>query len=785
MAPELEPYIGPRSFRHEDSASFFGRDREVSELQSLVVAHRVVLLYSQSGVGKSSLLNARLIPSLEEQGFDVLPIVRVGGLPVQVATDSVNPYVRNTLLGWSASDKTSQSRERQSLAEFLRARRAARPDTVDVPYLAVFDQFEELFTRSPAHRDAKAEFFRQMAEALAGNPESGQEADPLLRILVSIREEYLGQLDPVCELIPGRFRTRYRLERLGETAALAAVTGPLARTPVRFAPGVAERLVANLMEVRVEAPAGGAEICKGDSVEPVQLQVVCQSMWRDLPSGVLTITDEHLQKSADVDRVLSDFYERAVERAARQGHVSHAKLRKWFEHSLITPAGTRGLAYKPRAGVPGIPLRATDILESDYVIRAEMRAGARWYELTHDRLIDPIRRSNREWRTRRRRLLRAAAGFVMIVLLLWGAAFRARNQRLTGQLESQRREAEAARKEAEAAKENESRADKHILAGNQLAAYGDQPGALREFSYAVRLNPSSGFAHAVLGQAYADLGNPVDAYAEFVDALNVDPRVWPAHLGLARAYRDLGLYDIAGLEYEAAAQSGAQVTLFERATRYYFDTDNLAAALADLAALADNRNNLDWQAEAAWGRAIIARRIGRYTDALALGEKAVMLEPKNTRWRSSLAYTYALVGQITPAWNHLRIVLNASPTSFPANMDAGRLEFLSGHSSSARNYFARALRQPQIRAHPWARIRRAICQVALGNTETGLREVDAALSGPELPSGALRAVLQEASFLQTGPTSRAGGAVLIQKLEVALSKSEARCRSGQPPGTSS
>ena len=77
MASEFQPYVGPRPFEQEDQGLFFGRDREASELLSLVIAHDLVLVYAQSGAGKTSLLNARLIPRLEEEGIHVFPLGRV------------------------------------------------------------------------------------------------------------------------------------------------------------------------------------------------------------------------------------------------------------------------------------------------------------------------------------------------------------------------------------------------------------------------------------------------------------------------------------------------------------------------------------------------------------------------------------------------------------------------------------------------------------------------------------------------------------------------------------
>src|SRR4051794_4888516 len=96
------PYIGPRPFERRHRDVFFGREHEANELLSFVSANQIVLLYAQSGVGKTSLLNAGLIPLLERDDFEVFPIARVRGLiPDHIPYDSVNnPFVLNTLISW-------------------------------------------------------------------------------------------------------------------------------------------------------------------------------------------------------------------------------------------------------------------------------------------------------------------------------------------------------------------------------------------------------------------------------------------------------------------------------------------------------------------------------------------------------------------------------------------------------------------------------------------------------------------------------------------------------------
>jgi hypothetical protein len=76
----IDPFIGPRPFRRdiEDQRLFFGRDKETNEILSLIFAHQLVLIYAQSGAGKTSILNAQVTPALEKYGYNVLPTARVG-----------------------------------------------------------------------------------------------------------------------------------------------------------------------------------------------------------------------------------------------------------------------------------------------------------------------------------------------------------------------------------------------------------------------------------------------------------------------------------------------------------------------------------------------------------------------------------------------------------------------------------------------------------------------------------------------------------------------------------
>jgi WD40 repeat protein len=78
-------------------------------------------------------------------------------------------------------------------------------------------------------------------------------------------------------------------------------------------------------------------------------------------------------------------------------------LRKLIESDFITRSGTRAPVFLDDKSDGDGSAKAVAELESRHVVRAEeWRPGARLYELTHDRLIEPIRMSNQTYRARRR-----------------------------------------------------------------------------------------------------------------------------------------------------------------------------------------------------------------------------------------------------------------------------------------------------------------------------------------------------------------------------------------------
>jgi WD40 repeat protein len=390
--PRLNPFVGPRSFRTGET--LYGRDRELNELLDLLIAERVVLLYAPSGAGKSSLVQAALVPRLGEEGFRVLPVMRVSQEPpTSVAHNTgFNRYVFSLLL---SLEEALPEKEQLPLSElagmtlpaYLDRRAAAK--TADQPKcdVLILDQFEEILTVNPADLDTKIEFFTQVGQALR---------DRNRWALFAMREDYIAGLDRYLRPIPTRLTNRFRLDMLEEAAARSAMQQPAGRIGVDFTDAAARKLANDLRKVRVQRADGSAEEQLGLYVEPVQLQVVCYRLWDRLPADAQQIVEADVVAVGNVDSALSDYYAERVVSAARDTGVSERAIRDWVEQQLITVQGIRGQVLQ--GPDQGLDSRAVQKLLDAYLVRAEKRRGATWLELAHDRLIAPVQANNAEWR---------------------------------------------------------------------------------------------------------------------------------------------------------------------------------------------------------------------------------------------------------------------------------------------------------------------------------------------------------------------------------------------------
>jgi tetratricopeptide (TPR) repeat protein len=385
------PYVGLQAFDVDRATCFFGRSRESRELADLWRSNRLVVLYGPSGIGKTSLVRAGAVPRLRADRADLLPVGRaVPGSPLPApALTGHNPYTFALLSSWSPSDSPVRL-VGMTISEFLLARPVKKDQSQDdVPVYAVIDQFEEVLISTSVWQEHADAFMTELSRATKDLPQ--------LRLLISIREDVVAALLPHEGTLAGHARARMRLTPLNPEQALAAVVGPVAGSWRSFAPDAAESLIRDLRTIRIRNALGEVRAVKTDAIEPWQLQVACAALWDRLPPERAEITVPDVHDFGDVGLALMDLYQRAIARLVADFRVPEDELRRWVEESFITEHGTRAQAYEGLDQTRGLPNQVPRMLEEHRVLRSELRSGARWFELQHDRLIEPIQQANRIW----------------------------------------------------------------------------------------------------------------------------------------------------------------------------------------------------------------------------------------------------------------------------------------------------------------------------------------------------------------------------------------------------
>jgi hypothetical protein len=411
-------YKGTAPFQDDpvDRRVFFGRETESRSLLHLVLAEPLVVLFAKSGLGKSSLINAGLVEPLRERNH--LPMV------VRLSDRRKGP-VGSLLAGVrQAADEAAVERvggEPADMVDLFSGAEFWSPNDELLHPVLVVDQFEELFTlHSP---DARGDFIRQLAELMQGARQSraGRAETPRLKVVLALREDFLAHLEELAHDIPAILHHRFRLGPLTRGAARAAIVGPaaLADPAMSFttdAFSFREEAVDQMLNFLARQRHGEGTI-SSDHVEPVQLQLVCQYLEEQVrrhqaagrSSVVVTAAD--LGGEAQMQQVLEGFYDRTL--GGIRGPLERWRVRRLCEKRLISAAGRRLTEDEEeicgRFRLSGERLR--DLVDQR-LLRAEPRLGGTFYELAHDRLVSPIRRSRA--RRRRRRTLLAATALVLV-----------------------------------------------------------------------------------------------------------------------------------------------------------------------------------------------------------------------------------------------------------------------------------------------------------------------------------------------------------------------------------
>ena len=389
---DSRPWLGLASFSEETRAYFHGRDEEVAELARRVQRKLLTVLFGQSGLGKTSMLRAGLVPRLREQGY--CPVyVRLdyaAGAPAPAV------QVRRAILA-VAPHSGIDAVDGESLWELLHRRNLVLRDAAGQPVapFLIVDQFEEMFTLAQddaAGAATATAFVEELAALVENRPPRAleyriEQDDSLVerfdfgrddyRVLIALREDYLAHLEQLKGAMPSITQNRMRLAPMNGAQALAAVTCP------------GGRLVSDeVAQAIVRFVASGAELGHAQ-VEPSLLSLICRELNEARISAVRSEISLDLLAGSH-SSILSDFYERAL-----AGYP--AGVRKVVEDVLLTASGFRENVAEERVvhalEAAGAPDGTLEDLVNRRLLRIEERLDIRRVELTHDVLCCVVRAS--------------------------------------------------------------------------------------------------------------------------------------------------------------------------------------------------------------------------------------------------------------------------------------------------------------------------------------------------------------------------------------------------------
>lgn len=394
-------YPGAKPFEKEDKAIFFGRETDTRKLHELISVERMVVLYGKSGLGKSSLLNAGVLPLFSN--YSIIPI------RFQAKAEGIASPLETLLAKIQAESLHNEEfieKFASELAPVWAKLNALQTTKKPQCICLVFDQFEELFTHDKADifrfKTALAEaFFEKVPQKVrtkwenerANLSEQAQKQifQPIeIKIIFGIRDDRMSFLDELKDVFPNILQKTYKLAPLNRAQAEEAILYPA------YAKG--EDFKVKPFDYEDEALDAILDTLSNNrqEIESPQLQIICRHAEFLVENGKISPNEKgrvvvHLRDLGDLRQVYRDYYLAMLH--SIENEQERANVQQVIENELVyEPEERRIPCFEKVILDKGVSLKTLRwLVDEHHILRSEPNVGGGFtYELSHDVLVKPI-----------------------------------------------------------------------------------------------------------------------------------------------------------------------------------------------------------------------------------------------------------------------------------------------------------------------------------------------------------------------------------------------------------
>ncbi len=384
------------AYAREDQDIFFGREEEIAMLYEMVFQTDLILIYGASGTGKTSLIQCGLAGKFQSHDWLDLYIRRGNNLNhsfEKVLQGAGGQTEENDDLDWLDTDWTAEeATESTALVQspLARSLKAIYLKHFKPIYL-IFDQFEELYILG--NKEEQDTFVDTVKELLR--------VEQPVKLIISIREEYLGYLYEFEKAVPELLRKKLRVEpmNLDKVRTVVQKIGTAPNTNVRLQTGEEDAIAEQIFE-KIKGEA------KKLSIPLPYLQVFFDKLYLQITNDesrqdTAIISLDSLQQMKDIDNVLRDFLDEQVVRMARD--FSQEPDQIWrFLSPFVTLEGTKeplalaDLQNRFQDTPASVTQEILQAFQKSRILR--FNESEQLYEIAHDSLALQIhaKRSNEE-----------------------------------------------------------------------------------------------------------------------------------------------------------------------------------------------------------------------------------------------------------------------------------------------------------------------------------------------------------------------------------------------------